>query len=158
MGKGYVVRTIRVSWWMWGLLGSSNSKESNYHRSKYLKYPKYLGKNKTTPIIKAQDSHPKSFGIQKTSQLPFVSIHQLLNGGFLEWWYPQIIHFNRCFFLINHPFWGTPADWKPPVRPFPWPEKLVGSPRFPIGLWNNPQHDFSSTIPERIKQQNFRSP
>ena len=30
-------------------------------------------------------------------------------GGFLKWWYPQIIHFHRVFgfSIINHPFWGT---------------------------------------------------
>ena len=28
-------------------------------------------------------------------------------GGFLKWWYPQIIHFNRVS-IINHPFWSTP--------------------------------------------------
>ena len=29
------------------------------------------------------------------------------NGGFLKWGYPQIIHFNRIFHEINHPF-GLP--------------------------------------------------
>ena len=29
-------------------------------------------------------------------------------GGFLKWWYPQIIHFNRVFHYFHHPFWGTP--------------------------------------------------
>ena len=35
---------------------------------------------------------------------------QHLYGGFLQWWYPQIINFNRVFrfSIINHPFWGTP--------------------------------------------------
>ena len=28
-------------------------------------------------------------------------------GGFLKWWYPQIIHFNRGFHYFHHPFWGT---------------------------------------------------
>ena len=30
-----------------------------------------------------------------------------LYGGFLKWWYPQIIHFNRVFHYFHHPFWGT---------------------------------------------------
>ena len=37
---------------------------------------------------------------------------ELTYGGFLKWWYPQIIHFNRVFhynYCINHPFWGTPV-------------------------------------------------
>ena len=29
-------------------------------------------------------------------------------GGFLKWWYPQIIHINRVFHYKLHPFWGTP--------------------------------------------------
>ena len=29
-------------------------------------------------------------------------------GGFLKWWYPKIIHFNRVFHYFHHPFWGTP--------------------------------------------------
>ena len=33
-------------------------------------------------------------------------------GCFLKWWYPQIIHFNRGFSIINHPVWGTPNFWK----------------------------------------------
>ena len=29
-------------------------------------------------------------------------------GGFLKWWYPQIILFDRVFHYFHHPFWGTP--------------------------------------------------
>ena len=29
-------------------------------------------------------------------------------GGFLKWWYPQIIHFKRVFNDFHHPFGGTP--------------------------------------------------
>ena len=31
----------------------------------------------------------------------------LIYGGFLEWWYPQIIHLFIGFSIINHPFGGT---------------------------------------------------
>ena len=36
-------------------------------------------------------------------------------GGFLKWWYPQIIHFNKVFHL-KHQFWGLgyPYFWKHP--------------------------------------------
>ena len=33
--------------------------------------------------------------------------HVYPDGGFLKWWYPQIIHFNRVFHYFHHPFWGT---------------------------------------------------
>ena len=44
------------------------------------------------------------------------SIHlEFPNGGFLKWWYPQIIHFNRVFNYFHHPFWGKiPYFWKHP--------------------------------------------
>ena len=44
------------------------------------------------------------------------SIHlEFPNGGFLKWWYPQIIHFNRVFHYFHHPFWGfSPYFWKHP--------------------------------------------
>ncbi len=29
------------------------------------------------------------------------------SGCFQKFWYPQIIHFNRLFHEINHPFWGV---------------------------------------------------
>ena len=29
-------------------------------------------------------------------------------GCFRKWCYPQMIHFNRFFSIINHPFWDTP--------------------------------------------------
>ena len=29
---------------------------------------------------------------------------------------PQIIHFNRGFSIINHPFWGYPYFWKHPYN------------------------------------------
>ena len=31
----------------------------------------------------------------------------ILYRCFQKWWYPQIIHFNRVFAIINHPFWGV---------------------------------------------------
>ena len=36
-------------------------------------------------------------------------------GGFLKWWYSQIIHFNRVLHDFHHPFWGvSPYFWKHP--------------------------------------------
>ena len=34
-----------------------------------------------------------------------------LNGGFS----PQIIHFNRVFHYVHHPFWGTPILGNPHI-------------------------------------------
>ena len=43
------------------------------------------------------------------------ALPQEVYGCFLKWWYPQIIHFNRVFHYIHHPFWGpTPIFWKHP--------------------------------------------
>ena len=39
---------------------------------------------------------------------------QYLYGCFLQWWYPQFIHFNRVFH-INHPFWGTTIFGNPHI-------------------------------------------
>ena len=36
------------------------------------------------------------------------------DGGFLKWWYPQIIHFSRVFHYFHHPFLGYPYFWKHP--------------------------------------------
>ena len=51
-------------------------------------------------------------------------------GGFLKWWYPQIIHFNRVFHYFHHPFWGfSPYFWFnthiPPNFSTPCLEELV---------------------------------
>ena len=40
--------------------------------------------------------------------------HIFLYGGFLKWWYPQIIHLNGIFHEINHHSWGT--LWNPPYQ------------------------------------------
>jgi len=37
-----------------------------------------------------------------------VALPAIEHGGFLKWWYPQIIHLNRVFHYFHHPFWGAP--------------------------------------------------
>ena len=38
-----------------------------------------------------------------------------LHGGFLKWWYPHIIHFNRVFHYFHHPFWDTTILGNPQI-------------------------------------------
>ena len=60
-------------------------------------------------ISGASDSSTKVEEDAKVA-LGYVSsrVDQLLcpYGGFLKWWYPQIIHFHMVFPYFHHPFWG----------------------------------------------------
>ena len=42
------------------------------------------------------------------------------NGGFLEWWYPQIIHFRLGFSFINNPAMGVPPSIPGTSQIFPY--------------------------------------
>ena len=46
------------------------------------------------------------------------NLHQKSYGGFLKQGYPQIIHFQMVFSLINHPFWGAPISGNPHICSF----------------------------------------
>ena len=45
-------------------------------------------------------------------------LSKFTNGCFLKWWYPQVIHFNRVFHIINHPFWGTTIFGNTQIEPY----------------------------------------
>ena len=58
-------------------------------------------------------SHQLSINNQNVQPSPWSCsiVISTTTGGFLKWWYPQIIHFNRTFHYIFHykpsSYWGT---------------------------------------------------
>ena len=60
------------------------------------------------PVSDGQ-SYPS--GIRWRTPKPVECFHGNQNGGFLKWWYPQIIHFNRVFHY-KPSILGYPYFWK----------------------------------------------
>ena len=71
----------------------------------------------------------------------WVKFHLLINGiywGFLKWWYPQVIHFNRVFhykpsilgyhYFWKHPYIGVITHWSKPFT------NLLRHPRRTVSL------------------------
>ena len=62
------------------------------------------------PTVYARESGKKRMriSIDLLREISVVNHHHFSPpfGGFLKWWYPQIIHFNRVFHCFHHPFWG----------------------------------------------------
>ena len=60
---------------------------------------------------------PEPVGRPWWASCQFDDLWWVRNGGFLKWWYPQIIHFNRVFHykssILGYPcFWKHPDEWE----------------------------------------------